>query len=365
MGRSTSGNVATLLALDGCESHTTLSLYKKDATELHFSTEEFTDPTNAKGFVKGLLISEELVQTLDSETNRVPVTLENVDKVLGLAALAESLNFAVAVIGRFWRSGSTTAWKELYRGEARVLPDATEGDIKLEVLSDLIAAGYCVAQWSLDSKCSFRYKDNFCGATSVATTCSKTRKGPNGCQEHDVETDDFRFGGWEYPDVQPAEVIAPGPPEPGGYEGPCFPRGTLILMADWTEKPIETIVAGDLVLAFDHVTLELTPKRVVGDLQVHRSDRFRIIDRGMITPTPNHKFFQRGPAWIPIDEFRPGDKILRLVRRGLKSIWIDWTIESTRIRELRREISVYNFEVEDLHDYIANRCAVSNRKNEA
>lgn len=54
----------------------------------------------------------------------------------------------------------------------------------------------------------------------------------------------------------PTEPPPTEPPPPDGYEDPlnpryCFACGTLVLMADWSEKPIELIEINDWVKSFD------------------------------------------------------------------------------------------------------------------
>lgn len=361
MARNTVGNIGTILALAGAETQTTLSLYLKDGSERHYSTKEFSSKDDIE-YTLPLVKADELVQTIGSAANRVPAILDNVDQAAGFDVTSEALSKAKAVLGRHYFGGGLEAHVEIYRGE--VIPGETnETEVAIEILSDLTAAGYCVAAWALLPSCQFRYKDEFCGYTGTAPTCSKTRKGPNGCQEHDAETDDYKFGGFEYPDIQPAEPPTTGSGDGPGTGLPCFPAGTLILMADFSQKPIEQIREGDIVMSFDDAW-KLVPARVKGPLQVHPGiDRLIDIDRGAITPTPEHGFFDPAMEKAAIRTFRPGDRLRRM--RGdswMRTHWIDWTIDSRTWIDLRKPIDVFNFEVEIYHRYIANRFAVSNAK---
>lgn len=49
----------------------------------------------------------------------------------------------------------------------------------------------------------------------------------------------------------------------GGGGGDCLAEGTLITMAGGSKKPVENIRKGDLVMAFDHLTGQITYKEVI------------------------------------------------------------------------------------------------------
>jgi hypothetical protein len=280
----------------------------------------------------------------------------------GLDLAGEEISRAVAVLGRYYRGGGLSTSVELFRGEA-IPTEANEKEVSLEILSDLTAAGYVVANWALMPTCQFRYKDEFCGYTGVKATCSKTRKGPNGCQEHDAETDDYKFGGFEYPDIQPAEPQTTGDGSGSGGHPYCFPAGTLILMADMSQKPIEMIRVGDFVMSWDD-DWNLVPARVYATARHEKaSDRFVDIDRGALMPTAEHGLYTPANEKQAARTFRPGDKLRRM--RGdswTRTTWIDWTIDSRTWIDLREPVDSFNFSVETWGRYIANRFAVSNSK---
>lgn len=366
MGRSIAGTLGTILALSGAESHSTLTLTLVNATVLRFTTA--VDPVTVEDqtFVPGLKMSGELRQTLGAVPDRTQATLDNVDKVAGLQLRAEDFIKAKVVVGRIYRTTSGSLHlATLFNGEA--IPGmATETEVSLEILCDLTAGGYQLGIWTMAPTCGLKYKGPICGYTGSAATCAKTRRGPNGCQEHDVIVDDYKFGGWEYPDIQPAE---PGAAPTGGGGGvippydPCFPAGTLILMADFSEKPIELVRTGEFILTFAD-DWSLVPGRV-GRLFHHKAsaDRFLSVDKGLITPTPNHGFYDPNLKRREIDQYRPG-QYLRRLRGGswIAATWLNWTIESLTWVDLREAVDTYNFEVEVYRRYIANRFAVSNRK---
>jgi hypothetical protein len=378
VGRTIAAGVQTELDNLGAETHSVLQINLAGGGDplLYSTLEDYIDGDLYDGT---FLQSGDLVQTIDGEPNRIDVTLSNADKVQGLKFKNEELVKAQAIFGRYYVEADVLV--SMYEGT--VVPKTVDqGEAKIEVVSDLVAAGYCVAQFTAAPQCQAPYKHPvLCGYAGVKTSCSKWRKGPNSCQEHDVPTDEPRFFGLEYPYGLFVEAPTGGDGGlSGGWEDPCFPAGTVITMADLSHKPIEEIRRGDLVLAFDPRTLELKVSRVRGDLQIHKADRLLSIDGGAVQATPNHKFYtgynSRG-YYEPVEDLRPGDKIFRLrlpagstpIEKGEPRFppsvdVFPWEIESRRWLDLREEIDVFNFEVEIFHNYFANRFAVSNRKDD-
>lgn len=188
-----------LLDLGNCETQTTLSLFLADTTELHVATRELT--ANSENFTGDLLTCRELKQSAFQSPDRVVAVIQNVDKLIGKTAFAEDLTKAVGVVGRYYRDPRgvvASQWVELFRGEAQPVR-ITEGEAELEILSDLTAAGYCVAAASLAENCQWRFKGIECGYSGVEAACNKKRRSPGGCQGRSNE---HRFGGMEYPDPQ-------------------------------------------------------------------------------------------------------------------------------------------------------------------
>ena len=225
MGRSVSTDLQDLLDLASCETHTTLDIYPvTEDRPLHCTT-------MAGGFSHGgidrtddLRSTTEIKQTINSQVNRVTAILQNVDKIIGGSITDESLVKAEAVIGRFFRDENGVlddVWEELFRGQ--IVPgDLTEEGSQNEILSDLVAAGFCVAADTLAENCQFIYKGDRCGYAGAVATCNKKRKSPDGCfgktDAGDDETHEYAFGGMEYPDIQtPATPTGGG----GGGGNPC------------------------------------------------------------------------------------------------------------------------------------------------
>lgn len=213
MGRTIPAGLQPLLDLSSCNTQTTFSIYPVSGPPLHFATDVFT--TEGNNYAADLRKTDELRQSIAAATDRVRTEIQNVDKTIGGTVTSESLVKAAGVIGRFHRKEndfSQNKWVELFRGE--VIPiEITELRCQFEVVSDLVAAGYCVANWTLAENCQFVFKHTAtCGYAGAETTCNKKRKSKMGCLGRSNE---HHFGGMEFPDAQ-----IPEPPVGGGVEAP-------------------------------------------------------------------------------------------------------------------------------------------------
>lgn len=94
--------------------------------------------------------------------------------------------------------------------------------------------------------------------------CSKFLQGADGCASHNNTHRFYAITGLA--DAVIEVISGNGSGFPYGTEPPCFVAGTMILMADWTLKPIEKINAGDMVLAFDVFTDRLIESKVLNPL---------------------------------------------------------------------------------------------------
>lgn len=218
MGRIIPTGLQPYLDLKGPNTQTTLSLIPVSGPPLHFATDKFT--TGGNNYVSNLLKTDEIRQSVFAATDRVNALVENVDKAIGTAIASESLVKAEAIVGRFYRDPanlSTGQWVELFRGQA-IPTEVNEADARLEIVNDLAAAGYCVGNWTLAENCQAVYKHaGTCGYAGSEPTCNKKRRSPFGCSGKIVTgttTNEYRFLGMEYPDVQ-----APAPPAGGGGGG--------------------------------------------------------------------------------------------------------------------------------------------------
>lgn len=126
----------------------------------------------------------------------------------------------------------------------------------------------------------------------------------------------------------------------------CFAAGTPVVGVDGP-RPIETIAAGDLVLARDPETGETSFRRVartfatadrdVVDVGVARADGVR----EDFVVTTEHPFFVVGRGFVKANDLSPGDRIA--TSTGDERI--------VRLFSLPERTTVFNFEVEYAHTY--------------
>ena len=93
-----------------------------------------------------------------------------------------------------------------------------------------------------------------------------------------------------------------------------FAAGTLVRLADGTLAPIETLETGDLVLAGDSTSGDVTVEQVIypitGTGTKHLID---ITIEGTDTPitaTGNHPFWVDGKGWADAEDLTPGDRLV-------------------------------------------------------
>jgi len=123
----------------------------------------------------------------------------------------------------------------------------------------------------------------------------------------------------------------------------CFPAGTPIAVQRGY-KPIEAIVEGELVWAWNEQSGDLALKAVRSTM---RRESDALVEIGVanetIRATPEHPFWVEG-QWKPARELEPGDKLLR--SDGFKTPILNIAHQKEKSRE------VYNFEVADWHTYL-------------
>lgn len=364
--RTISNELQDLLDLDGCETQTTLDIYLADGvTEYHFAGK---DMTLVKDEYSGDLIgADDVEQSIGSATDRVSVSVQNVDKAFGAVVMAEDLVKARAVIGRLHRDPRgilPDEWTELFRGEAVPQP-VVESEVRLEIVSDLIAAGFCVANWTLADPCQLVFKDaGTCGYSGGETLCNKIRFSDGGCRGRDNE---HRFGGMEYP----AEKRT-GPTGGSGGTGPglpsCFSGRTKVYLTLGGQIDLETLYRfrdryiGGPILSFDD------NGNLAGDTLVGVS-RARATFGSMLSVRfegdsittgvkRQHRFLTESNEFREIEKFQRGDRVMRLLNGRITPVRI------THIYPMRSPFEwVYNLTTKTHHHYFADGCAVHNSKS--
>lgn len=150
----------------------------------------------------------------------------------------------------------------------------------------------------------------------------------------------------------------------GGGGGGCFPSGTNILTPNGNIK-IENIKPGMLVYGFDHNSEKIKIAKVQS-INSHswkevgkRSPLIKIIhEKGEIVLTANH--------WVFVEEGGKYGEDLKYIEAGelkLGDYITDFTGNKNKIINIERlgeYENVYNFEVEEIHNYIANNVKVHN-----
>jgi intein/homing endonuclease len=131
----------------------------------------------------------------------------------------------------------------------------------------------------------------------------------------------------------------------------CFPKGTKISLSDGKIKNIEEIKIGDKVLSFNESTKEIEEKRVekVFIREAKKILEIKLLNVKVIRPIPDHEFYLNG-KWVEAKDLKVSDELLNinLEKVGIISI------------EERLGDRVYNFTVQDNHNYFAENVLVHN-----
>lgn len=226
MARVISTELGELLAKRSVNTQTTLDITPVAGESVHIATDGFTLPKAE--YLNELVQVEQIQQSIAQSTNRVIARIQNVDKVFGGSIFDEEWVGATALVGRYFRDERTVRsapdegeWEPLFEGLVHPL-EINESEAVIEIVHDLTAAGFVIANTNLAENCQWVFKQaDTCGYSSSETTCNHMRRSKGGCAGRSNE---FRYGGMEYPDPQtPLPPQGPVvPPGPGGPE-PTFP----------------------------------------------------------------------------------------------------------------------------------------------
>jgi len=130
--------------------------------------------------------------------------------------------------------------------------------------------------------------------------------------------------------------------------GVCFLPGTLVNTKDGL-KPIEKVKVGDEVLSLKK-DKNLRYNRVLFTYQAQESGYYVI--NGTIKVTGSHPFLVNG-KWTRVEDITPGDKLLG---KDLKPVVVQ------SIVRVDKPVRVYNFEVENAHNFFVHDILVHNNK---
>lgn len=141
----------------------------------------------------------------------------------------------------------------------------------------------------------------------------------------------------------------------GGAKSPCFVAGTLVAMADGTQKPIEQVKAGDWVASRDAEKAEKSKlksqesvgKKVTRSYVTEGAETVKVtLSSGEVVQcTTGHPFYVEGKGFVPASRLAIGNAIV--TRAG----------PSVKVRKVERAgvAPVYNFEVEGTHTYFVGK----------
>lgn len=140
--------------------------------------------------------------------------------------------------------------------------------------------------------------------------------------------------------------------------GSCFAAGTPITMADGTEKAIERVQTGDLVLGRTDQG-QILPQSVIGTV-THDDNAATIVINGTLLTTPEHPFYVAG-RYVNAGDLQVGDELTML---DSQTGAVPMATKPIRVDSLASEPGLdrtYNFEVAGTHNYFAGGVLVHNK----
>lgn len=123
----------------------------------------------------------------------------------------------------------------------------------------------------------------------------------------------------------------------------CFTKDTPVLMADGTAKPIQDVVAGDEVMAFNADTGANEPATVTRTF-THEDVETLVVrtNQGDITTTATHPFYVKNRGYTPAGQLHEGDHLHTPDGN---------TVQVLNIQSTGQHHTVHNLEVNGLHNY--------------
>lgn len=156
-----------------------------------------------------------------------------------------------------------------------------------------------------------------------------------------------------------------------GIDVHCFGAGTLVRMADQTEKPIEEIRKGDLVLSYDFAARKLVPVLVSGRMEKKHKSLVKLVleDREVIC-TPDHPFFTMENQWASVNPVRSNSFYLHKapIQQLLAGESIFLPAENRFVRLLRVDMTrgpqnMFTLQVAGGNNFIANGMLVKTEES--
>jgi hypothetical protein len=123
----------------------------------------------------------------------------------------------------------------------------------------------------------------------------------------------------------------------------CFRAGTLV-MTEHGARPIESIVVGERVWAYDEFAAKRGLKRVAKTFRRERTNWLKLgIDGTFVEVTAEHPFYVLERGWCKADGLSVGDRLLPFEPFSTSVI--------TSLETIVGATTVFNLEVDDLHNY--------------
>lgn len=149
-----------------------------------------------------------------------------------------------------------------------------------------------------------------------------------------------------------------------GVQGPitgrgahCFPAGTMVTMADGSEKDISLVEIGDEVMSFDFIEQQYTPRKVIATQQKY-DHRFTIVSTsgGRVTRSTNtHRFYITTAGWVQAQHLKKGHEVIT----NPEGVYGYDTISSVVTLETTSE-PVYDIQVQGTECFFADGMLVHN-----
>ncbi len=151
MPRSSSPTLENLLP--GCETQSTIDITLRDDTHRYFWTGDEEIELDGQTYESFLKKIGELRQTVGEAVNRVQATISNVDRVFGLIVAANSRKTELTdvIVRRLYQDledAEIFEHRHFFTGKA-ANSEVNEQFVLLDVISDLTAAGTCIATETL------------------------------------------------------------------------------------------------------------------------------------------------------------------------------------------------------------------------
>lgn len=131
----------------------------------------------------------------------------------------------------------------------------------------------------------------------------------------------------------------------------CFTGGTPVTVPNGI-KNIENIQVGDYVESYNFDRKQVESKKVTNVFKKEKNTLVELmLNNEIIETTPEHPFYVEGIGWVKAEDLLVGVKVKTYDGESI-------TIDSKTIKQLETPVFVYNFEVEDNHNYFVGNSSV-------